>query len=68
MLGLHTINTKRYNADTDTDQTIPVVSVSLTVVLFFMALLRVSIAKMCGSIPQFFTIQNFRINIVVTDN
>ena len=57
-IGLHTVNTKQYDTGTGTGEMVPVVSVSLTVTVSlnsvaWLTLLQVSIANMCGSIPQF---------------
>ena len=59
-LGLHTVNTKRYDTGTGTGETVPVVLVSLTAKrclwsprpdrLFY----DVHVANKCGSMPQFY--------------
>ena len=60
LLGLHTDNTKRYDTGTGTDETVPVVSVSLTVKRYLWSLLPnqlfydIHVANKCASIPQFY--------------
>ena len=57
-VGLHTVNTKRY--DTGTGETVPVVSVSLTVKRYLWSprpdqpFYDIHVANKCGSIPQFY--------------
>ena len=57
-LGLHTVNTKRYR--TGTGETVPVVSVSLTVKRYLGSprpdrlFYDIHVAIKCGSIPQFY--------------
>ena len=59
-LGLHTVYTKRYDTVTGTGETVPVVSVSLTVKRYLWSLrpdrlfYDIHVANKCGSIPQFY--------------
>ena len=60
LLGLHTVNTKRYDTGTGTGETVPVVSVSLTVKRYLWSprpdrlFYDIHVANKCGSIPQFY--------------
>ena len=61
-IGLHTVNTKRYDTGTGTGETVPVVSVSvsLTVKRYLWSprpdqpFFDIHVANKCGSIPQFY--------------
>ena len=59
-VGLHTVNTKRYYTGTGTGETVPVVSVSLTVKRYLWSprpdqpFYNIHVANKCGSILQFY--------------